>query len=370
MEKRTLGNTGLETTIIGFGGFHLVEIPQAEVTALLGSYLDAGGNYIETARGYGNGLSEIKVGRAVARRRDEFILASKCGPRTKEAALRSIEESLTHLKTDYLDILFMHQVQICEEAKAILEPGGALEAAERAREEGKIRFIGISGHGQQDAILYAIGQYPFDVMMTGFNYYDRFNYPKTESVLLRECIKRQIGVVGMKGLADGYLHRSTRQAIRYSLSLPIATLVLGINRRDYLEKDLEIVSRFEPMTDSEREELFKDAPELGDYVCRMCKKCKDEDGFEPYLVFLLEGLYDRQMDDQRLPLTEGYALRERLKFWFGQKDRAREIYRTLACKVNPKKDYSNLNALCPYGIDIERKLKICHSKLSEEMNVF
>jgi len=370
MQKRELGETGLRPTIVGFGGFHLVEIPQEDVTSLLNLYLDAGGNYIETAREYGNGLSELKVGNAVAGRRNEFILASKCGARGREEALRSIEESLRHLKTDHLDILFMHHVQTCDEASAILESGGALEAAEKARQEGTVRFIGISGHGQQDAMLYAIGQYPFDVVMAGLNYFDRFNFPKTESVLLQECLNRGIGVVGMKGLADGYLHRSVESAIRYALSLPIATLVLGINRRDYLEKDLEIASDFKPMSDNEQDELFRNAPELNDYVCRMCKRCKDRDGFEPYLVFLLEGLYDRQMDDKRLPLTERYALQERLKFWFGQSDRAQEIYQTLDAKVEPEKEYSNLNALCPYGIDIERKLKISHCKLSKETLVF
>ncbi len=365
-----MGKTGLELSIIGFGGFHLVETPQENVTSLLNRYLDAGGNYIETARGYGDGLSELKIGNAVAGKRSDFILASKCDARAQADASKSIEESLRRLKTDYLDILFMHHVQTCDEAKAILDSGGALEAATKAQKEGKIRFIGISGHGQQDAMLYAVGQYPFDVAMMGLNYFDRFNYPKTESVLLRECVKRRIGVVGMKGLADGYLHRSVEQAIRYALSLPIATLVLGINRSDYLERDLAIAVDFKPMSDSEIEELFRSAPELNDYVCRMCKKCKDQDGFEPYLIFLLEGLYDRQMDDRRVPTTEAYALRERLKFWFGQSERAKQIYENLDIKVKPERDYSNLNDLCPYGIDIERKLKLSHSKLSKKPLVF
>jgi predicted aldo/keto reductase-like oxidoreductase len=370
MQKRELGKTGLRPTIVGFGGFHLVEIPQEDATSLLNRYLDAGGNYIETAREYGNGLSELKVGNAVAERRNEFILASKCGARGREEALRSIDESLRHLKTDYLDILFMHHVQTCDEARTILEAEGALEAAAKAREDGKLRYIGISGHGQQDAMLYALSQFPFDVVMAGLNYLDRFNFPKTESVLLQECLNREIGVVGMKGLADGYLHRSVESAIRYALSLPIATLVLGINRRDYLERDLEIAFDFELITDDEQDKLFRNAPELNDYVCRMCKRCKDRDGFEPYLVFLLEGLYDRQMDDKRVPMTESYALQERLKFWFGQSDRAQEIYEILDAKVKPEKDYRSLNALCPYGIDIDRKLKICHCKLSKETLVF
>jgi predicted aldo/keto reductase-like oxidoreductase len=370
MRKRKLGKTELEPTLIGIGGFHLVEITQADVTSLLGRYLDAGGNYIETARGYGQGSSETKIGRAVAHRRDEFILATKCNLRGKEEAAQAIDESLARLKTDHVDILFMHGVQTTGDARAVMPPDGALAAAEEARESGKVRFIGISGHGQQDAILYAIGEYDYDVMMTGMNYYDRFNYPKTETVLLPACKQKGIGTIGMKALADGYLFASASNAIRYTLSLPIATLAVGINKQEYLEQDLEIAEKFQPMSDQEREDLYKNAPELGDYVCRLCKKCKDKDGFEPYLVFLLEGLYDRQMDDRRLKTTEAYALRERLKFWFGQADRARDIYASLDAQVDWNKDYSYLNALCPYGIDIERKLKIAHSKLSRDAVIY
>ena len=175
----------------------------------------------------------------------------------------------------------------------------------------------------------------------------------------------------MKGLADGYLYRSYRQAIRYALSLPISTLVVGFNSTEYLERDLDVVSPFIPMPGEKRERLFRESDELGNYVCRLCKKCKDRDGFEPYLVFMLEGLYDRQMDDGRLPASpETYALRERLKFWFGQAERARDIYNTLSPRVEPAADYSHLNALCPYGIDIDRKLKIAHSKLSRQEYIF
>ena len=124
------------------------------------------------------------------------------------------------------------------------------------------------------------------------------------------------------------------------------------------------------MDDEEKRRLFGEAPELGSYVCRLCKECKDDDGFEPYLAFLLEGMFDRQMDDGTVPSPELYALRERLRFWFAQARRARDIYNSLIARIRPEKDYSHLNRLCPYGIDIDRKLKICHSKLSEERYVF
>ena len=122
-----------------------------------------------------------------------------------------------------------------------------------------MRFIAISGHGRQPALLDAVNRYPFDVLMTGFNYFDRFNFPDVESELLPRCLEKGVGVLGMKALADGYLYRSWKHAIRYSLSLPIASLVLGINNREILENDLRLAERFKPLTEVEREKLYDEA---------------------------------------------------------------------------------------------------------------
>jgi len=143
----------------------------------------------------------------------------------------------------------------------------------------------------------------------------------------------------------------------------VATVVAGINSDAMLKTDLEMVSRFTPMSDAEKEEVYRTAPELGDYVCRLCGKCRT-DGFDPQSVFLLEAVFDRQMDDMRVSDSAQYALRERLKQWFLQKDVARKEYAGLRVKVDPAQDYSRLSKLCPYGIDIDRKLKIAHEKLS------
>jgi predicted aldo/keto reductase-like oxidoreductase len=364
MESRELGKTGLSISVMGFGGFHLIEVERREASFLLNTYLDAGGNYIETAAQYGDGVSERKVGEAVSSRRDEFILATKTTARTREEARRSLERSLKNLRADRVDVFFMHEPQTVDEAKRVLSPGGAMEAVLRAQEQGKVRFVGISGHGRPSGLLYSVRNYHYDVLMTGFNYYDRFNYPQIEDELLPLCLKRGTGVLGMKALADGYLYRNPRKAIRYALSLPIASLVLGINSRTYLKEDLEIVSGFEPMTDDELEELYRDAPELGDYVCRLCGRCADGKGFDPAEVFLMEGLYDRQMERYETPDPAQYALQERLKHWFDQADWARREYASMEQRVDPQREYSSLNRLCPYGIDIDRKLRIAHAKLT------
>ena len=339
MKKRTLGKTGLELSIIGYGGFHLIEVPRKEASTLLNTYLDQGGNYIETAAQYGDGISERKIGEAVSHRRDEFVLATKVKDRTRQGALASLERSLRNLRTDRVDLFFMHEPQTIEEAKQILAPGGAMEAFEEAKKAGKARFAAISGHGRPAGIQYSIENHPYDVLMTGFNYFDRFNFPQSEEELLPLCRGRGVGVLGM-------------------------------NRLDHLEQDLAIAENFTPMAEEEKEELYRSAPELGRYVCRQCKKCRGADGFAPYEVFLLEGLFDRQMSDYSVPDPQAYALQERLKYWFDQKDWARKEYGKLKQKVDAERDYSQLNMLCSYGIDVDRKLKIANSKLAGDGYLF
>jgi uncharacterized protein len=363
MEKRPLGKTGLSLSVLGFGGFHLVEIPSSEASLLLNSYLDRGGTYIETAAEYGNGISEEKIGRAVARRRGEFVLATKTLARTREASAAEIDRSLRLLRTDHVDILFLHCVQTRKEIQAIFGPGGAMEAVAAAHKAGKARFIGITGHGRPDGLLAALPLHTFDVVMTGFNYFDRFNFPTVESDLLPRCQEAGIGLIAMKALADGYLFRSPGPALRYALGLPVSTVVMGMNTMEMLDADIEAVRSFTPMNAAEKETLYRTAPELGDYVCRLCGNCR-QDGFDPQEVFLLEGLLDRQMDDMRPPDPALYALRERLKGWFAQVQPAQSEYAALARKVDPSADYGALSRLCPYGIDVDRKLKIAHGKLS------
>ena len=155
MERRILGKTGLEVSILGQGGFHLLELTPAEAYTLVNRYLDAGGNYIETAAEYGDGDSERKIGPVMAERRQDCVLASKCHAREESAAGQFIVRSLENLQTDHLDILFMHHVQSNEELQRLLAPDGALRAAEKAKEQGKLRFIGITNHGHPQVLMQA-----------------------------------------------------------------------------------------------------------------------------------------------------------------------------------------------------------------------
>jgi len=365
MERRMLGRTGLVTSILGTGGFHYLEIATNQVHAILNRYLDAGGNYLETAAQYGDGESERKIAAVIAARRDECVLATKCHERQRSTAAATIDLSLRNLKTDRVDILFMHHVQSQGELESILAEDGALRAAEAARDAGKVRFIGISNHGSAEVMLQALERYPFDVIMTGTNYYDRFNFPLIEASVLPAAVERGTGIVGMKGVADGFLWRSAEAALRYAWTLPIGTLSAGFNTLEMLEQDLAYAEAFRPMTAEEQEQLFFDAPELGNYVCRLCDKCLPcPVRIEIPRLFELEGQYDRQMWDGVIRDPADYALRNRQRFWFENQDRARAAYATTTVKANACTNCGDCEPRCPYHLPIVEKLRLTHYKLA------
>jgi len=371
MEFRTLGNTGLRTSILGLGGFHLLEINLADAQAILNRYLDAGGNYIETAAEYGNGHSEQKIGTVMAQRRDECILTTKCHARQQTEASQIIDRSLANLQTDHVDILLMHHVQNQEDLDQIVSPTGALRAAEAARDAGKTRFIGISTHGHPQIVLQALEQYPFDVIMVNVNYYDYCNFPVIEEQLLPLAQERGIGVIGMKVVADGYLWRSAEIAFRYAWSQPIHVMPAGINTLEMLEQDLKYAETFTPLTDAEREQLFVEAPELGTYVCRLCDKCLPcPEGIDIPGIFKMEGWYDRQMWDGVVRDAGDYALRQRLRFWFQNQERARIAYEGIAPQADTCTECGECEPRCPYQLPIITKLQQTHDKLAGEQVQF
>ncbi|RCW57363.1 aldo/keto reductase [Halanaerobium sp. ST460_2HS_T2] len=367
MQKRKLGKTGLEISLLGFGGFHLIEIPADQAANLLNTYLDRGGNYLETAASYGDGESEKKIGEIVKQRRDEIILASKTGVRDAKGAMEEIDRSLKNLQTDHLDIIFMHGVGDQDDLNDILKPGGSLEAAKKAKEMGKVKHIGITGHGQPDVLIEALKTGEFEVMMTLFNYFDKFNFPKLEAELLPLVKEKNIGTLCMKPLADGFLWQNVEDAFRYVFSLPVDAVVTGMNNREMLEMDLKLAEEFEPMNEAEKEELFANAEELGDYICRQCDSCSVSQKFGENIkdVFRMEGYFDRQMYDGRPRNPAEYALRDRLRFWFGDRELAEERYKKLELSAADLLEKTTEFKACKYGLDLKNKLEIVDYKLGE-----
>lgn len=367
MEKRKFGKTGLETSILGFGGFHLLEIPSREAEKLLNSYLDAGGNYIETAASYGDGESEIKIGKVMAARRNECILATKTGERQKQGCIDSLNRSLGYLNTDHVDLLIMHAVGTMAELDTILGPGGAMEGVQQLQKEGKVRHVGISMHGQPDVLIRALQQYSFDAVMSTINYYDRFNFPEIEDTLIPLAQEKGAAIILMKPVGDGLLWRSAPQAFRYAMSQPVSVVVAGINTQEMLEQDLKYANEFKPLSPEEKEDIFINSMELGNYVCRQCNKCLPcPEGIPIPEIFKYEGYFDRQMADGTVTDPAEFALRDRLRFWFGNREMAKEKYRGVKVKAGACTKCGECLPKCPYNIDIIQKLEIADYKLGDK----
>ena len=359
--RRVLGKTGEKVSILAVGGFHLIEALPKDVDNMLSKYLDAGGNFIETAISYGD--SEAKIGRTMKIRRNECFLSTKTLARDANGITESINASLKNLQTDYVDNLFMHNVFVPSDLEELLNSG--LEAAEKAKEAGKIRHISISTHNPY-LCLEALRKYKFDAVMAWINFYDKCNYPVIFRDLINYCNEIGTGIVAMKPLADGYLYKNSKDAIRWALSQPISAISSGMNSMKMLETNLATVKDFEPMSKAEELILLKNSKELGNYVCRQCASCSvsNDLGLELKRIFEIEGHYDRQMYDGTVPDNADYALRERLRFWFGNQDMAKEFYNDLEVKVPENISSKNLSGECHYSIDVEKKLRIAAWKLT------
>ena len=366
--RRNLGSTGAQVAVLGLGGFHQAEISCEQVTELLDLYLEADGNYVETARGYGGGTSERKLGCALQGRRERVILASKTGQRSAEGAWRELNESLEALQTDYLDLLIYHCVNEAEEVDTIAGPGGAGDAFARAREEGMVRFFAMSTHWPM-TLLYALERLQLDAVMYWVNYLVTCNYPELYQVIAPAVRERGLGIIGMKPLGDGYLYRSVKMAFDHALAQEVDVLACGFNSAEMLRADLAAVCGWQRPTEATLEAILRDAPELGDTVCRQCGQCRIPELDTPR-VFELEGKFDQQMFDGRPPSDAAdYALRQRLRYWFNNQERAMELYKPYVGKVDSllqgnAPGRGSALPVCPFGIDIRAKLRLAHLKLT------
>lgn len=367
MEKRRLGNTGIELSLLGFGGFHLCEIQGVKADQLLNEYLNRGGNYVETAPSYGDGESEIKIGKAISHRRQEFYLATKAHHRDYKNCKETFAQSLKNLQTDYVDLLLMHAVGTMEELHQILGEDGAMKAALEEKAAGRVKHIGISMHGQPDVLIEALQLFDFEAVMTTINYFDVCNFPKIKKELLPLAKEKGAGIILMKPLGDGYLYKSIKDAFNYAFNQEVSVVVTGMNTMDMLEEDFKLALDYPTLTENEEERIMHEAVELGDYVCRQCNECLPCPMQIPIPeIFRLEGVYDRQMNRGEVSNAAEYALQERLKHWFGTEDKAKLEYRFLTVNGSSCTECGECMPRCPYNINIIEKLKTVEYKLKPE----
>ncbi len=175
----------------------------------------------------------------------------------------------------------------------------------------------------------------------------------------------------MKPLADGFLWRSAKKAFRYAFSLPVSIVVTGMNTMEMAEEDIGYAEEFEPMSEAEQKQLFDEAQELDDYICRQCEECYDcPEGIDIKEVCKLEGYYDRQMWDGKVRNPEKFALRDRLRFWYGNQELARQLYQELDVKADACTECGNCVDYCPYDLPVIKKLKLAHYKLGTDDKLF
>jgi aryl-alcohol dehydrogenase-like predicted oxidoreductase len=253
----------LRVSALGLGGYHLGSAQsQAEATEMVARAMDAGVNFFDNAWEYHDGKSEEWLGAALVGKRDRAVVMTKVCThgRGKEVAMRMLEESLRRLKTDYLDVWQIHEVIYDNEPDLMFAPGGAAEALVLAKEQGKVRFVGFTGHKDPSIHRRVLAHdFPFDAVQMPLNCLDA-TFRSFERDVLPEATRRGIAVLGMKSLGgSGEIVKhgaaTPAEALRYAMSLPVATTISGVESPAMLEQSLAIARDFTPMTPAEMDAL-------------------------------------------------------------------------------------------------------------------
>jgi aryl-alcohol dehydrogenase-like predicted oxidoreductase len=250
--RRPLGRTGCEVTQFALGGEGVLRTHgrTAEAVAVIHRALDQGVTYCDTAPAYAGSLDYY--GAALGERRRQVFLASKTHDRTRDGSLRLLDESLKRARTNHLDLWQLHDLRTHGDLKTIFGRGGALEALVQARQEGRVRFLGLTGHHDPAILLEAMSRFDFDTVLVALNVADIHRLSFAQTVLV-EAARRGMGVIGMKVYAAGTLlragsHGSTSaEAMGYVLSLPgVSTVIIGCSSPDEVDDNARIARAFQP----------------------------------------------------------------------------------------------------------------------------
>jgi aryl-alcohol dehydrogenase-like predicted oxidoreductase len=259
--RRLLGRTGCEVTQFGLGGEGVLRTHgrMAEAVAVIRRALDQGVTYCDTAPAYAGSLDYY--GAALGERRRQIFLASKTHDRTRDGSLRLLDESLKRLSTDHLDLWQLHDLRTVGDLTMIFGRGGALEALVQAREEGQVRFLGLTGHHDPAILLEAMRRFDFDTVLVALNMADAHRLSFAQTVV-REAARRGMGVIGMKVYSAGVLLRSRSiavapgEAMGYVLSLPgVSTVIIGCSSPAEVDENARIARVFQPFDEQVMREL-------------------------------------------------------------------------------------------------------------------
>ena len=260
METRPFGKTGETFPILSFGGQRIVDAhgcTEDEAIEIVNTAIDRGIRYFDTAWVYSDGQAETRLGKVVKQRRSEMWIATKVKDTNRDGARRQLETSLSRLQTDWVDEWRLHNLEDYARLNAFTGKGGALEAAIQAREEGLVRYISVSGHTDPQILVEALKRFPFDSALIAVSGLDHFILSFAEE-FLPIANARGVATIGMKVLGLGSLTHEVQRSLRYAFSLPVSTVIVGMETMAQLEQNLEIAESFTPMTDKERLSYFKD----------------------------------------------------------------------------------------------------------------
>ncbi len=280
MRYTTLGNTGRNVSVLGCGTMWFSKMTQDATDLALNHALDRGVTYFDCARGYGD--AEIKVGRAIGARRDEFFMATKTAARDAQAAAREIDESLQRLGMDHIDLIQIHYVNYQAEIDQVLGPDGALEAAIQAKDEGKVRHIGLTGHRPEKLAAW-LREWPFEAVLFHLNP----TQPWAAIDLLPTTSKLGLGTMAMRPVGSGLLSRERGQdAIRYAHGHGVDVVVSGLTTPEIV--DANVAALEEPVESEEHRRLSEWAAELVGNDCRRCNYCSCPVGIDVPETMLAE----------------------------------------------------------------------------------
>ncbi|MEX2264150.1 MAG: aldo/keto reductase [Bryobacteraceae bacterium] len=265
MPTRVLGRTGQRVSIICLGGWHIGAVKdQQEAIRIMHAAQDEGVNFFDNAWDYHNGGSEEVMGKALemdGRRKKIFLMTKNC-ERDYAGSMKNLEQSLKRLRTDYLDLWQFHEMVYDNDPDWVFEKGG-LKAALEARKAGKVRYIGFTGHKDPRIHLKMLAKpHAWDTAQMPINVMDA-HYRSFQNEVVPVCLKNNVGVIGMKGLAGGYpegrIPSQTRltveECFRYALSVPVASQVVGINSMAHVKQDVAICRGFKPLSPTEKKAL-------------------------------------------------------------------------------------------------------------------
>jgi len=285
--SRPMGSTGLQVSIVGMGGYHLGTVGiQKDVNNMVAKALDHGINFFDNAWEYHQGLSEELVGAALKGKRDQAIVMTKVCThgRKKDVAMRMLEESLTRLQTDHRDVWQVHEVIYYNDPEKAYEPDGVLEALTAAKQQGKVRFVGFTGHKNPSIHLDMLNRgFHFDTVQMPINPFDP-SFRSFEENVLPVALQKGMAVFSMKsmgGSGEPIVHGALTptEALSYAMSVRgVSTTISGMDSMEVLDQNLEILRNFKPLSEKQMSELREHGRQFDDGRYELFKSTAKYDG--------------------------------------------------------------------------------------------